>query len=276
MIYLLSLLFCVGIIWYIVSIKPQMYKWNNCDNNAKILSDTLNHNGCVIIPNILSEKDCDNLNSIIDNLSDDELGSINSSYNRKDKIIPLSKSKVYIDLIINKIRGFVNKEFPYYKIAESSSFISYPGCYPQIWHSDTIYNSSEDANLVSFGVALSDISDNMGPLEVYLESNKLYKKDMNQLAKKFNITENEENKYPEYKEGLDPDQPIEKLCKKMKFKHAKCSCKKGSLIIWSSKVVHRGGHNGSENIRKVFYFSLLGKGKKPIGATYSISKYDLT
>lgn len=267
-------LFCIGIIWYLISTKRPMYKWNNCSNDAKILYNTFNHNGCIIIPNILSEKECNDLNNIIDAQSDDELGSINSSYNRKDKIIPLSESKIYIDFIMSKIQGFINMEFPNYKIAESSSFISYPGCYPQIWHSDTTYNSSNDANLVSFGIALNDISDSMGPLEVYLESTRLYNK--NHLAKNYNITDNEENSYPEDKEGLNPNQPIEILCKKMNFKHAKCSCKKGSLIVWSSKVIHRGGSNISEKIRKIFYFSLLGKGEKPIGATYSISKYDLT
>ena len=57
--------------------------------------------------------------------------------------------------------------------------------------------------------------------------------------------------------------------------NTKCAVPKGSLVIWSSEVVHRGGANKSEKDRPVFYFSLLGStGEKPVGATYSLRPED--
>ena len=49
------------------------------------------------------------------------------------------------------------------------------------------------------------------------------------------------------------------------FKHVKTTCKKGSLIIWSSKVIHRGGQNYGNKKRPIFYFTLLGdNGENPM------------
>ena len=66
-------------------------------------------------------------------------------------------------------------------------------------------------------------------------------------------------------------QPIAALCRKLGFLHFRSVCKKGSLVIWSSKVIHRGGRNKKKE-RPIFYFSLLGSGIKPDGATYSLKE----
>jgi ectoine hydroxylase-related dioxygenase (phytanoyl-CoA dioxygenase family) len=50
-----------------------------------------------------------------------------------------------------------------------------------------------------------------------------------------------------------------------KYKHVKCDCKKGSLVMWSSKVFHRGGQNYGDKDRPIFYITLMGdNGKNPM------------
>lgn len=252
----------------------KLFKWNegNINNQIKLVN-TFNNNGCIIIPEILSHNDCDEILKIILNEEKNknaETGGINSNLHRKDLLLPLNKTKQYIKKIYYKIKNFCDILVPNAKIVENSSLISYPGCYPQIWHADTNYVSNKDAELISFGIALDDISANMGPLEVFLESNKFYK-DKLDLLELYNI-END-NLNGDYDDGLKKQDADELYNNILNLRKVKCECKKGSLVIWSSKVTHRGGAN-SEKERPVFYFSLMGKGNKPVGATYSIKKKD--
>lgn len=57
----------------------------------------------------------------------------------------------------------------------------------------------------------------------------------------------------------------------LKYKKKRIICKKGSIIIWNSKLIHRGSKNTSNTIRPLFYFSFL-EGDKPRqeGPTYSL------
>lgn len=250
----------------------KLYQWNNCKLNDKDkLINTFNNYGCIIIPEILSERECNNLLKIIskeEKNKKNETSNINSNYKRKDLILSLVDTKPYIKKIYSKIKQFCDELHPKGKIVESSSLISYPGCYPQIWHADTMYVDENEGNLTSFGIALQDTTENMGPLEVFLESNKLYKNDKEELMKKYKIKD--QNLTGDYDDGIKY-QMNEKLCNILNFKKGICSCKKGSLVIWSSKIIHRGGANKRKR-RSVFYFSLLGSGKPPMGATYSFKK----
>ena len=252
----------------------KLYTWNNCkiDDQEK-LKNTFNNYGCIIIPDILSENECDELLSIVkkEEINKNiEIGNIHSNYKRKDLILPLNDTNKFIKKIYNKINKFCDDLHPSGKIVESSCLISYPGCYPQIWHTDTIFNSNRDGNLTSFGITLEDTSPNMGPLEVFLESNKIYKIDNEDIYNKYKIKEDDLN--GDLDDGLKY-QSKEKICKLLKFTKVNCASKKGSLVIWSSKVIHRGGANNKKE-RPVFYFSLLGKGEYPYGATYSLKKKD--
>jgi ectoine hydroxylase-related dioxygenase (phytanoyl-CoA dioxygenase family) len=251
-----------------------LYPWNHCktkDQNK--LKNTFNNYGSIIIPDILSKEDCDEILEIIsreERNKNNESGSINSNFRRKDIFLPVADTKKFIKKIYDKIQPFIDDLIPEGKIVESSSLISYPGAYPQIWHADTVHKSSKEGNLVSFGVALDDITPNMGPLELFLESNKMYNQDTNKLCSKFNIkTDHLSGDFDDGKKY----QQLHKLCKIQKYKKVNCSCSKGSMVIWSSKVIHRGGENLSKR-RPLFYFSLLGKGVKPYGATYSLKKKD--
>jgi hypothetical protein len=193
-----------------------------------------------------------------------------SSYNRKDLILPLEHTQLYINKICDKLKIFCDKLVPEYTIVESSCLISYPGCYPQIWHADTHYNNKSDANLITFGIALDDISYDMGPLEVYLKSNSIYEINNGLLYSKYNIRLKELE--GEIEDGIKY-QTDESLCEALKFEKVSCVSNKGDLIIWSSKVYHRGGKNTFKK-RPIFYFTLMGKGKPPKGATYSLLKKD--
>ena len=248
------------ITYYISPIKESfgnnLYKWNNTNiNNQNKLINTFKKNGCIIIPNMLSNNDCNKLLKIISKEKKNkniELGEIQSPYSRKDILLSLKDTKKFIKKIYDKIKTFCNVLLPDALIVENSSFISYPGAYNQNWHTDTAFKS-ESADLISFAIALDNIESNMGPLEIFLESTKVHKSIAN--THEFNID------------------LFKKLRKQMNFKKVKCICKKGSLIIWSSKVVHRGSANIHKK-RPVFYFSLMGKGKPPFGATYSLKSID--
>jgi ectoine hydroxylase-related dioxygenase (phytanoyl-CoA dioxygenase family) len=250
----------------------ELFKWNDCNiKNQQKLINTFQKYGCIIIPNMLSTKDCDSIIKIIskeERNKNNETGLIHSNYKRKDLMIPLSKSEIYIRNIYNKINFFCDKIVPKPRVVESSSLISYPGSFPQIWHTDTHHTSKDEGNLVSFGIALDNITDDMGPLEVYLGSNKMYNQDKYSLMEKNNVKEdNLENMFDDGSKY----QSLEELCRKLNYKKQKCICTKGSLVIWYSKVVHRGGANKNKK-RPVFYFSLLGTGTTPEGATYSLKR----
>lgn len=259
----LLLLFLL-IIYYISSINESfdnnLFKWNNGNiNNQNKLINTFQKNGCIIIPNMLSNNDCNQLLKIISKEKKNknkELVRINMPISRRDMPLSLKTTKNFIKKIYDKIKTFCNVLLPDAKIVENSSFISYPGAQNQPWHTDiTIGKKSKiGAELISFGIALDDISPYMGPLEVFLGSNKLFTTVTN------------------YTNGFLWDR-FKKVNKKLNLQKVKCSCKKGSLVIWSSKVVHRGSANIHKK-RPVFYFSLMGKGKPPYGSTYSLKSID--
>ena len=140
----------------------------------------------------------------------------------------------------------------------------------QIWHTDTHHNNKPNANLVTFGIALDDISYEMGPLEVYLKSNSIYEINNGLLYSKYDIRLKELD--GEIDDGIKY-QTDESLCEALKFKKVSCISNKGDLIIWSSKVYHRGGKNTFKK-RPIFYFTLMGKGTSPNGATYSLLHKD--
>jgi hypothetical protein len=258
------LLLFLLITYYISSINESfdnhLYKWNNANiNNQNKLINTFKKNGCIIIPNILSNNDCNQLLKIISKEKKNKnkkLGKIGMPMSRRDMLLSLKTTKNFIKKIYDKIKTFCNVLIPDAKIVENSSFISYPGAQNQQWHTDIALGKKSEigAELISFGIALDDISPYMGPLEVFLGSNKLF------------------TTFTNYTHGFLWDS-FKKVSKKLNLQKVKCCCKKGSLVIWSSKVVHRGSANIHKK-RPVFYFSLMGKGKPPFGATYSLKSKD--
>lgn len=247
-------------------------------NQDKIIN-SINKNGVVVIPNILSTSDCDHLLKIINQEEKNEFQqkvSINSDINRCDVHLPLENTQKYIKKIYLKLKHFCDTLLPGSQLIENSAFITYPPSFPQAWHIDyEIDHAIQNDNIVnvmSFGIALDDITDNMGPLEYYKGSHKIWQHH-DKLFEKYNIPE-EEFDTDEYENIPDGSkiQRYQHLCNALNLKKKICTCKKGSLVIWSWRGIHRGGAN-SEKRRPVFYFSLMEKGQDPEGTVYSLKKY---
>ncbi len=292
--YMLILILLVLILWFGLNAAQAFCASNVPIINQNDLVDMFTNNGCIVIPNVLTNSECNIIiNNIRNELSNNnaEFGDINSQHRRIDLKLPIEKMDKFIKMVYERLNDFVETVIPNSKIVECSSLISYPGAYAQTWHYDTI-PTKNGASLISFGIALDDIDDSMGPLEVMMGSNKLFNIDggeqiIEKLHKKHETKKYFKNYYKsvgnikyeiEKRGGSDEysvddlinDEATEMLCRILGIKRVKCSCKKGSLIIWSSEVHHRGGENKSSKARPIFYFSLMGKGEPPIGATYSL------
>ena len=261
------------------------FEWNNCNIlDQEKLINTYEKNGVIIIPNFFSYDECNNLLNIVEkkenNYDKNENYEVRSFYKRKNLAIPINECKEYIDSISNKMGYFLKKLIPNSKLKECASFITYPGCYQQGWHSDTyldkinITEQQKYARLISIGVALEDINETLGPLEAILGTNNLNQDEFENILKKNNIFDNY-NEYYYDKNCIYFDDDIKRgFCKSAmfdlskldnKYKYVKCNCKKGSLIIWSSRVFHRGGGNNGNKKRPLFYITLLGSnGKDPM------------
>lgn len=207
-------------------------------------------NRYLLIKNYFTEKECNDLLLLINK----ELGSTDSEFtwnekNRKNLRVPLVNEtkdiikKVYTDKNLEKIW----KHFtPNTVLAELSIFLSYPGAISQPWHRDVKLEKGY-GNMLTVGIALEDITEDMGPLELYPKSTKV--KDTYLEKNIFN----------------------DNFLEDINYKKQKMICPKGSLILWDSKLIHRGGKNSSSMIRPLFYFSFLeGNKDKPRDATYSL------
>ena len=65
-----------------------------------------------------------------------------------------------IKLVYERLNTFINTILPNSKVVECASLISYPGAYAQTWHYDT-YPTKNSGKLISFGIALDNIEDNI-------------------------------------------------------------------------------------------------------------------
>lgn len=239
-----------------------LLKINNNNNidlyQNQLWISTITKNGALIIPNILSNQDCDNILKIISNeqkCSHKFTEKMRSNLNREYMFLPLEHTAPFIKKIYLKLKHFCDTLTPNTKLLESSSFISYPVSFPQRFHIDAL--DENKSNIFTFAIALEDITPNMGPIEYYMESNKI-SNNIEYIRQKYNL-----KKDPYSKDSDEKDHPLdgykyniyEEVCKKLKLKKHICTCKKGSLIIWDWNVIHRGGKN-TEKIRPLFYFSL--------------------
>lgn len=283
------LLVIIIIYFYNNNLKELFFEWNNCNLlDQKKLINTYEKNGVIIIPNFFSDEDCNKLLSIlkkanISNVSNENATTtiVNSSYKRKNIVLPINESKKYIMKIYNKMRYFLDVLTPNPILIDCAAFITNPGCYPQVWHTDTGLDKINDieelkySNNISIGVALEDIDETLGPLEAILGTHKLNHDKIDMLLKTDNIFENYDidtniektciHKNYDIKRGLCKSSIEELLKLDNRYKYVKCICKKGSLVIWSSKVFHRGGANDGIKDRSVFYITLMGNdGQNPM------------
>ena len=259
-------LFLLIVLWY-YTVYVRDRSWCNASiHNPAEFQEILTKYGVAIIPNVFEENEVDELRKITKDIDSNEYGNINTPKNRKDKIIQIDHVKPKLQRLYQKNPLFWKKVFPNYQITECSLLTSYPKAHGQPWHMDTEYEEN-NGDLISIGVTLDTVEENMGPLEVFPGSHKtvLYKNDilesiLNPLGDHIPILQ-EMITYIKFRLwGFYPE---------------KCMCPKGSLVFWSSQVMHRGSANTSKKERPVFYFSLLEPNKRrPDGATYSLSSRD--
>jgi hypothetical protein len=268
------------------------YKWYLCSEiNQNKLVISFNKYGLIIIPNMVSNKECDEILNLIEieKKYKSESRKVRSPYKRTDLIIPVEKCKKYIKNIHNKLKYFFDKITPNAKLMECSSFITEPGCYPQSWHSDTHLdkiNATEEskyANFISVAISLHDIEDEHGPIEALLGTHKLNQNEIEMKLKEYRIIDKFDDMYYDKSCEYYYDDIKRGLCEKhglivlndieKKYKKVKGISKKGSITIWSSKIFHRGGQNYGKNDRNIFYFSVLGDNRlNPIDYKLSIEK----
>ena len=172
-------------------------------------------------------------------------------------MLPLEKTRPFLKKIYKIIKPFCDDLLPNSNLLEVSSFTTYPGSLSQRFHIDGMMDHKDDA--FTFGIALDDITEDMGPLEYYIGSHKIASINLlDSIADKYNISD-------------DSDDIHGKVCEALNFKKKKCVCKKGSLIIWSWKVVHRGTRNKNK-LRPVFYFSIKNNNCFADGIKYYLKK----
>ena len=131
------------------------------------LTKKLLNDGYLIVPNMLTCQECDSILGEIEEVENGKPkhGNIQTRKNRKDMMIPVYRVKKYIKKIYEKTEDIWDYVTPNPILCECSSLISYPGAKNQLWHSDTEYRDG-DANLVSIGILLDNVVENMGPLHV--------------------------------------------------------------------------------------------------------------
>jgi hypothetical protein len=246
----------------LLNIKQSEINSFNLHNN-KIWTKIMHNNGAIVINDVLSNSDCDSLLKIVseeNNKYNKFTGKIRSNLNRLYFMLPLEKTQPYIKKVYLKLKYFCDNLLPNTKLIESSVFITYPGSLPQRFHIDG-GGDIGSPNVFTFGIALDDITKEMGPLEYYLTSHKISDPQIfDQLVEKNNILW--EDYYSEDEEFDDPTDGLtyntyQEVCNKLNLPKKICTCKKGSVVIWSWNGIHRGTGN-TQKTRPVFYFSLMG------------------
>jgi hypothetical protein len=220
----------------------------------KIASASLEEHGYAIVPSFLDEKTTDTLRDLIfDTMENEELtlGDIDTTNDRRyDVLLPVTAdTRKVMRTVYKRLRGLFDAYDTNPWLAEHSCFLNFPYSDPQRWHRDI---EEPIGRMITVGVALEDITEEMGPLEVLPGSHK-NPRDMRQRTC-----------IEEMKDLCGYFNDVAK-------DRVPCLCSRGSLIIWDNTLVHRSAANKSDRLRSIFYFTLLcGSDKIPKGSTQSI------
>ena len=127
------LLLILSLLFLFIIFKPlniEAFKTKQISQTDQLLRD-----GYLIIPNIVSHEECNNILSIIKTveLESHKCGNVHSNINRKDMMIPVKKIKKHIKNIYHRTEDIWEDIVPNAILCECSSLISYPGAHPQIW-----------------------------------------------------------------------------------------------------------------------------------------------
>lgn len=225
--------------------------------------DFFHKNGYLVIPNVLTNNEIGEFDKLIHKeisklKSKKQYGDINLNRERKFDLnldIEEPTKSIVRRVIYERLRPLVNSYGKDPIILDYSVLLNAPFSDPQVWHRDVVNNGiHNNGNYIFVGVAVSDITDDMGGLEVVPESQQIM--------------------FNEHIGQIQCHHHFKNVCGHFNnndFKYKRIACPKGSLVLWNSKVIHRSGMNMSRNMRKMFYFSLLFKTHdKPEGGTNSL------
>lgn len=217
-------------------------------NETFVKNLSLSDDGAQIIPNQISPSKCARIKAEIDRELKDsrrEIGDINDADGKRFDVHLNLKGAVYeiVDEIWKTHWKLIMKTLEVERtnditLVELSALVTRAGATnPQEWHRD-VAEELDATRLLSIGVALQNITEDMGPLEIVAKSHR-------------DILDS------------DIDEPDA----------TKMVCKQGDLVFWDSTIYHRGGGNTSSRDRYVFYLTLAGKSRNlPDGSTYSLKR----
>ena len=206
----------------------------------------LNKNGVVHIPHYFPPSIRKRALAIafqeLGNCANRKLGEINNASNKRFEVsMPLvSAVKEIVWDVWTRYKdvwtAHIGCEDP--RLVECSAMIVFPGARDQDWHRDNDYDPSE-SHLLSIGIALQTITEDMGPLEVVAKT---------------------------HASADDVDEDIERMYGE------KMTCSQNDIVAWDSSLHHRGTGNTSDVPRVVLLFTIASAGPLPDGSTYTLQE----
>ena len=250
--YNILLLLCVLFVFYVFVFR----KSNQC---------VVTENGFGIFGGLVSDTEVNQLRDLVfDTIESEEieLGDIDMKNNRRiDLLLPITEpTTIIMRKLFDSLQYITNQYDENPLLLEHSCFMNFPFSDPQDWHRDVIPDELK-GKLFSVGIALEDIDEDMGALEIVPKSHIATNIDLcDRLVGQRNCNEK-----------------IHKFCGYINntIDYKIISCRKGDVIVWDSSVLHRSGANRSKKLRSIFYFSMLCETNQiPNGGTRSImNKY---
>eukprot|EP01064_Diplonema_japonicum_P017735 TRINITY_DN2602_c0_g1_i2.p2 TRINITY_DN2602_c0_g1~~TRINITY_DN2602_c0_g1_i2.p2 ORF type:complete len:1103 (+),score=152.76 TRINITY_DN2602_c0_g1_i2:132-3311(+) len=181
--------------------------------------------------------------------------------------------EMLLKAVIKEIGPFLHKILGNARLVELSCLVSRPGAMEQPAHSDSIARTLEAtscAHLVSCFVPLVDVTEDMGPLEVWPRTHSIIQLLNNSISLLASSDGNQHQEFMSEKEQLAATEK-KPITSPLVFKSNKMTVPKGSVVMMDSRCYHRGSANMSKKIRPVFYFTFASEqGDLPEGSTYSL------
>ena len=230
------------------------------DRDTTLYADKLKDDGYIIVESLVSSKHTNKLRKLVWNTvekSEVEVGNINTNLgSRVDLHLPITKSaRIVIDEVYQHLKHVFDEFDTDPAMIEHSCFLNFPGSHPQNWHQDVSpHDIQNGGKLFTIGVALIDILEEMGPLQVIPQSHRVEKlqEDLNQRECNY--------AFEAFCGYFHDDVP-----------HKSWIAKRGDVFVWDSALLHRSGTNRSTALRPIYYFSVLLKTDSiPEGSTHSI------
>lgn len=205
---------------------------------------TLGRDGVAVLPGAISSALCVEVRrEVAIALADPhkELGDIRNNTNRTDVHLPIEGACLEVLKRVWATHGDMfaaHLDDPDPVLTEFSCIISTPGCEPQEWHNDVYEYDPAEARMLTIGVALQDIDEDMGPTEIAPGTHR--------------------------HSEAPPD---------LESRARRYACRMGDLVVWDSCAWHRGGPNVADSQRALLCMSLASsRAPLPKGSTYSLQQ----